>query len=90
MRDAEEAAEEAKHVATMKAEAEEMRKIQKAEAKKEAMRLAIRRQADEILAKDEYKQKISAAAHKYNLMQVGHRVQRKNTDDSSDSDSDSD
>lgn len=55
MRDAEEAADEAKHVATMKAEAEEMRKIQKAEAKKEAMRMAIRRQADEILAKDEYK-----------------------------------
>lgn len=75
MKDAEEAAEEAKHVAEMKEEAEEQRKITKAEAKKEAMRLAIRRQADEILAKNEYKEKISAAAHKYNLMQVGRRVQ---------------
>jgi len=42
-------------VAEKKAEAEEQRKIDKAEAKKEAFRLAIRRQADEILAKDEYK-----------------------------------
>jgi len=38
----------------MKAEQEEMRKLAKAEAKKDAMRLAIRRKADEILAKEEY------------------------------------
>lgn len=43
MKDAEEAADEAKHVAELKMEEEEQRKLKKAEAKKEAMRMAIRR-----------------------------------------------
>ena len=52
--------------------------------------MAIRRQADEILAKDEFKQKIAAAAHKYNLMQVVSKSRNRGDESSSDSDSDSD
>ena len=55
LKDAEEAADDAKKVAEHKAALEEQRKLEKAEGKKEALRLAIRRQADEILAKDEFK-----------------------------------
>lgn len=69
----------------MKAAEEESRKLKKAEAKKSAMRLAIRRQADEILARDEFKERVAKAAHKYNLMQI-----KSHDDDSSDSGSDSD
>lgn len=89
LKSAEDAADEAKKVAEKKAEQEELRKIKKAESKKEAMRLAIRRQADEILAKDEFKQKLVKAAHKYNLQQTGKTAYDHHSDQESDSDSDS-
>ena len=90
IRSAEEAADEAKKVAEKKAEEEELRKIKKAESKKEAMRMAIRRQADEILAKEEFKEKLVKAAHKYNLHQTGKTAYDHQSESESDSDSDSD
>jgi hypothetical protein len=68
----------------LKAAKEESRKIAKAEAKKDAMRLAIRRQADEILAKDEYQRKLADAAHKYNLIQIRSKTNVADSDSDSD------
>ena len=73
-------------MAELKAAAEEERKLAKAQQKKEALRLAIRRQADEILAKQEFSKKIAAAAHKYNLQQTGHNAYEESSDSDSDSD----
>ena len=86
IRDAEEAADEAKRVATAKWEAEEKRKIEKAESKKAAMRMAIRRQADEVLARQEYKEKIAKAARKYALIQKRAKHRRESSDSESSDD----